>query len=321
MPPARRAVAPPPSPSRRGAPPPLPADAGRARLPAPGAPSRQAPAQRPNRRGPSSSSGQRAAAARGRQKAAWSRLAPVYDVDGPRIRFGLAWFAVALPAIALSTTSSALLYALAGGLAARQVVKAWKSESWQADAAAAAAAVPVLAAVGGTGAAIAAIVLGTALAVVVGLSAPVAGLRGNVGRIAGAGVMIQATVPIAVAGAAMVLLRGEAELMTAVILFVLACSYEMGDFLVGSGSSNPVEGPMAGGAAVMVIGFPLALVLIPPFDVLGVAMLAVTAAACPVGQWIASAILPRPDAHAPALRRIDTLLLLAPLWAIATGVI
>lgn len=290
-------------------------------MPAPVAPSRPAPTAKPNRRGPASSSGQRAASARGRQKPAWSRIAPVYDVDGPRIRLGLAWFAVALPAIALSTTSAALLYAVAGGLAARQVVKAWKAESWQADAAAGAAALPILAAVGGTGAAVAALIIATCAAVAVGLSAPCARLRGNVGRIAAAGVMIQATVPIAVAGASMIMIRGEAEMMTAVILFGLACAYEMGDFLVGSGSSNPVEGPMAGGAAVMVSGFPLALVLIPPFDVLGVAMLAVTAAACPVGQWIASAILPRPDAHAPALRRIDTLLLVAPLWAIATGVI
>jgi len=52
-----------------------------------------------------------------------------------------------------------------------------------------------------------------------------------------------------------------------------------------------------------------------------VALLGVAAVCCPVGQWIASAILPRPDAHAPALRRIDTLLLLAPLWVVAAGVI
>jgi hypothetical protein len=265
------------------------------------------------------SSGQRAAP-RGRQKPAWARLAPVYDVDGPRIRLGVGWFLIALPAIALATASTALLYAVTAGLAARQVVKAWKGEQWQADLAAGIAALPILAAIGGSGPAVGAVMVAGGAAVALGLCAPCAGLQGGVGRIAAAGVVLQATAPVAIAGAAMVVMRGDKALMgSALILFVLACAYEMGDFLVGSGSSNPFEGPMAGGAAVVVLGFPMALVLIQPFDVLGVAMLCVTAACCPVGQWIASAVLPRPDAYAPALRRIDTLLLLAPLWAIATG--
>jgi hypothetical protein len=34
---------------------------------------------------------------------------------------------------------------------------------------------------------------------------------------------------------------------------------------------------------------------------------------------VASAVLPGAAAHAPALRRIDTLLLLAPVWAAAAG--
>jgi hypothetical protein len=34
---------------------------------------------------------------------------------------------------------------------------------------------------------------------------------------------------------------------------------------------------------------------------------------------MASAVLPGAGAHAPALRRIDTLLVLAPLWAATAG--
>lgn len=285
--------------------------------PGPGnAPSRQTRARRP-----ASSSGGRPAA-RVSKKPAWSRLAPVYDVDGPRIRLGIAWFVVALPAIGLKPATAAILFAVTAGLAARQVVMSWKAEQWQADAAAGIAALPILAATAGTGPAVIAMILAAGVAMVVGLCAPCAGLRGAVGSIASAGVMLQAVAPVAVAGAAMVAIRGEAGMAaTAVILFVLVSAYETGDYLVGSGASNSFEGPMAGAAAVMVLGFPLALVLIEPFDVLGTAMLALTAAACPVGQWIASAILPRPEANAPALRRMDTLLLLAPLWAIATNAI
>jgi hypothetical protein len=126
-------------------------------------------------------------------------------------------------------------------------------------------------------------------------------------------------VPVAVAGGAMVVIRAE-SVAAAVILFGLVSAYETGDFLVGSAASNPIEGPLAGGAAVIVAGFPMALLLVEPFDVMGATLLAIAALCCPVGQWIASAVLPRPDAYAPALRRIDTLLLLAPVWAIALGV-
>ena len=227
----------------------------------------------------------------------------------------------ALPAIAIGTATTALLYAVVAGFAARQVATAWKTERWQADAAAAIAAVPVLAVlVMGSDALVPILLAAGVAALALGVAAPSAGLRGGVGSIASAGIMLQATAPVALAGTTMVVMRAEV-MASLVLLFVLACVYEMGDFLVGSGSSNPFEGPLAGGAAVVVTGFPFALLLIEPFDILGVVMLGIAAACCPVGQWIASAILPSPDASAPALRRIDTLLLLAPLWAVAAGAV
>jgi hypothetical protein len=283
-----------------------------------GDPSRQS--QGPGRT-PSSSGRRRAEPGRRRRaKAEWARLAPVYDVDGPRIRYGVAWFVVALPALLLSPGSASLLYGVAAGWAARQVVQAWRGQSWQADLSAILAGLTVVAASGGLN--IALLVGGAAAvaAVVAGLNAPSAGLRGPAGHVASAGIMLAAVVPVAVAGASMVLLRSEAS-SAAFILLVLVSAYEMGDYLVGSGASNPIEGPLAGGAALIVTGIPMALLLIEPFDVMGVALLGVAALCCPVGQWIASAILPRPDAHAPALRRLDTLLLLAPLWVVAAGVI
>jgi hypothetical protein len=41
-----------------------------------------------------------------------------------------------------------------------------------------------------------------------------------------------------------------------------------------------------------------------------------TALSCPLGQLLASALLPRGAAWAPALRRIDSYLLAAPLWLV-----
>ena len=42
---------------------------------------------------------------------------------------------------------------------------------------------------------------------------------------------------------------------------------------------------------------------------------------CPAGQLVASAVLPSAAAPASALRRLDSLILLAPAWAFAVGLL
>ena len=42
----------------------------------------------------------------------------------------------------------------------------------------------------------------------------------------------------------------------------------------------------------------------------------VTGLCCPLGQLVASALLPRGNAWAPALRRLDSYLVAAPLWLV-----
>jgi hypothetical protein len=42
---------------------------------------------------------------------------------------------------------------------------------------------------------------------------------------------------------------------------------------------------------------------------------------CPLGQIAASAVLPRAEVRAPALRRLDSLLLLGPAWPILVGLL
>jgi hypothetical protein len=249
----------------------------------------------------------------------WNRLAPVYDIDGPRVRLGVLWFLVAFPAVVASPATTGLLYGAAAGMAARQIVQAWRSTpQWQADVAAGLAGVTVLSAVGGSSTLVLVLVVAVIAALIAGFNGSTAGLRGSSAHMAAAGVMVAAIVPVSIAGAAMVLVRAESATAAGIVI-LFASAYEVGDFLVGSGGSTPIEGPLAGGAALIVTGFPMALLLVEPFDVLGVAMLGVAALCCPVGQWIASAVLPKPDALAPALRRIDTLLLLAPVWVVANA--
>jgi len=246
------------------------------------------------------------------------RLAVVYDIEGPRVRLGIAWFAVALAATLLSAPTTALVYAAAAGLAARQIVRAWGSVSWQADVAAAMGALPVLAAL--VGVPFALMTAGLVVAVSIGCSLAPDGERlpGAGGRLAAAGIMCLSLVP-ALAGASFVLIRVE-SVIPAVVLLLMVSAYEAGDYIVGSGASNPVEGPLAGITTSTLLALPLALVLVEPFDAAGLGLLAFAALACPLGQIVASAALPGAAAPAPALRRLDTLLVLAPVWAAAAGV-
>ncbi|HKX72277.1 MAG TPA: hypothetical protein VJM75_13660, partial [Acidimicrobiales bacterium] len=47
------------------------------------------------------------------------RLAVVYNVDGPRVRLGVGWFAVALAGIAAGPVTAALVYGVAAAWAGR----------------------------------------------------------------------------------------------------------------------------------------------------------------------------------------------------------
>jgi hypothetical protein len=226
------------------------------------------------------------------------------------------WFLLAALAVALHPTTAALVYGTAAALAARQVARAWRAAGWQADLAAGLVAVPVVAALVGPPAVVVAVVL-VIVAAVVAAGAPEAGLfPGAGGRLAAVGVVATAAVP-AVAAASVVLVRAGST-AAAVVLVLLVSAYEAGDYIVGSGGSTPVEGPLAGITTALLLGFPLALVLVSPFDEAGMVVLALLAVTCPLGQVVASALLPGAGADAPALRRIDTLLALGLVWVAAS---
>lgn len=241
------------------------------------------------------------------------RLAVVYDVDGPRVRLGLAWFVGVLVATAAGPLAIAAVFAVAAGFAARQVVRAWGSVPWQADVAAGLGAVPVLAALLGTPALVGAVVLALVVAVGAAFHPDGARMPGAAGRLAAAGILGLSVVP-ALTGGTVVVVRSE-SVVVAVVLLLVASAYEMGDYIVGSGSSNPIEGPLAGVTTATLVALPLALVLVEPYNAGGLPLLGFTAMVCPLGQVVASAVLPGAGAHAPALRRIDTLIVLAPLFA------
>ena len=138
-------------------------------------------------------------------------------------------------------------------------------------------------------------------------------------RIADIGWTLQCALAPGVVGLSMVLLT-RLDQGSAIALLLLVSAYEAGDYLIGSGSTNPFEGPGAGAAAVVVITFivstlPISALSFGEAWLLGGAVVLLA----PAGQLLASALLPSAATPASGLRRLDSLLIAAPLWAWSVG--
>ncbi len=251
------------------------------------------------------------------------RYAVVYDVDGPRVRLGVGWALLVAGALAYGparTAALAVLYGATAAWAAAQTVTSWHPEHrtfgrWVAGAGG--GALPLATAafgVRGTGGALVAFVLVALVAA--GAAGP--SWRSAVGA---ASRIVTSGVWVGMAAAAVVLTL-RYEIGAVITLLVLVAVYEASDYIVGSGASNRIEGPAAGIISIAVVTAVVAFLRVPPFEGLdAIAFGAAAAVLCPVGQFVASALLPSPTAHAPALRRVDSLLVLAPLWAWAIGLL
>ncbi len=295
-----------PSPARRqpaSAQPPM----GYRNGPADGLQAGQEPA---GRRGRRSTASRRRAQAR---EMRWNgnRLAVPYYTDGPKVTFGVLWFVAVAAAAFGSTWGLAAVAASVAGLAGLQAGAAWfpqfgPTKWWTAGA-----------------------------AFVVGIS----GVIGPLGLVAGVGmgmvlllayialspvharstgelldVLMRSSLPAGIAAGSLVALR-DVTPGAVLLLIALISAYEVGDFLIGSGSSNAVEGPVSGLVALGAVAFVFWIVPPRPFTTTSVLLFAALAGVCcPLGQIVAAGLLPRGSAWAPALRRIDSYLLAAPLW-------
>lgn len=243
------------------------------------------------------------------------RYGVVYNTQGPRIRLAVAWVVAVVVSLAFEPVRPyglAMLYAVVAGAAALQVVDSWHEARagvarWVA--ALGASTLPVLATQGVRP-------LGVGLILLVGAALIVARSGDQeMGLVAAAGHTVLSAGLCGGAAAALVLLA-DYEIGAVIILIVYLMVYDASDYVVGSGASNGIEGPLAGALAIAAVTLLLAVTKVPPFrgaDIWNFAVLA--AVACPAGQVVASAMLPRADAAAPALRRLDSLLLVAPAWA------
>ncbi len=244
------------------------------------------------------------------------RYAVVYDTSGHKVTLGVVWFLAVIGALALGWAPLTLLFGVAAGWAAleaasRSVEAGRSADPWVAGLGGAA--------IGASGAAGSGY-LGGAILLVVLVALIVAAITTSRERVLGAaGSSVLSTVPFGLASACVLLTR-DLEIGAAVVLVLFVSVYEAGDFLIGSGAANSVEGPLVGGVTIVITGLVVFVLRVPPFDgAPALVFAAIAAVTAPVGQLACSAVLPAPDAHAPAARRLDSLLLLAPLWAFASG--
>jgi molybdopterin converting factor small subunit len=244
------------------------------------------------------------------------RLFAEPNTDGPRVRVGLLWFALLLPAAYFGATPTAALFGLVAGIAALQAGQSWRRAGYRPSrlvAAPFAIALPVAA------------VSSYSLPGVIVLALPLIALaaafvvprrRRRTTAFGAAGITILCALVPGLAAMGMVY---TARLgVGACIVFVLLISaYDVGSFLVGAEASSPSHGIIAGCLCVLVAMAPVFAFQLPPFDGESAAwvfggMIAVFA---PLGQIVSAFALPSGTTWVPALRRLDAYVLTAPLWA------
>ena len=238
-------------------------------------------------------------------------LAVVQKTSRPHGRLGLAWAVAVVAATALGTGWMAGWLAIAAFAAASQTAMVWlarKERPLPAFAAATAAALP-LAAISGVRAMNAVVVVAVVATLVARLAAPTKAPSRDVA------LTLVIGVAVGMAAASPVLLR-DLGIHAPLFLLAIAASYDAGAYLIGTGASSPWEGPAAGVAAIIPLTMFAAIVLVPPFHGVAPILLgALGALLAPFGPVAGSALLGDAAASAPALRRLDSLLVLGPVWA------
>lgn len=238
-------------------------------------------------------------------------LAVTPDTSGPHVRLGLCWAVVTFAVAAAGPVWLGAWMAAAAAAGAAQAARSWRRRPNPPAVAVAAcgAAILPLAAVAGPLPAVA----GAALVVV---ASEIHGVAPG-GR--GADPVLTSVLAGAVglAAAAPVVLRREGVVPTLVLL-AFACVHDASAYLVGSGSWRAWEGHAAGVASIGAVTLAVAAVLVPPFRGATPWLLGGLAAVlAPLGPYAGSALLGDRRARAPALRRLDSLLVLGPLWVLA----
>ncbi len=247
------------------------------------------------------------------ERSGWSleRFAVVFDVNRPHGRIGLGWAAVTVVAVLAGRLSLALWLGLAAFVGASQTAAARRALGHRPP--------PALAALTSLGPPVAALYNGWHLVATVA-----AGLGGallvrvltpnrNVARDLSLAVVIG--IATGTAAGAVVVTR---ELGLGATFFLLACTavYDAGAYLIGTGAGAPWEGPAAGMVGIMPVTILASVLLVPKFPAGGLILLgALAVVLAPLGPLLATALVGDRELDAPGLRRLDSLIVIGPMWA------
>lgn len=268
--------------------------------------------RRRSRAGPAADSGEAAAATRAGWLATLRALEERPRVVGPHARLGVVWFALLMAALAAGRIGLVVLLAPCAGLAALQAARSRRAHPRpSAPVAAAGATLLVVAAALGPAAVgvVAFALVGTVVAGVV--------VGGNAKVEPGLTLLVAGAVGLAAASPVLLLRDG---IVPVLVLLTYAAVHDASAYVVGTGAGSAWEGPAAGAASIVAVTLGVAAVLVPPFRgatpwLLG--GLAIVLA--PLGPYAASALMGDRRANVPALRRIDSLLVLAPIWCLVAA--
>lgn len=251
--------------------------------------------------------------ARGRV-AAFLALAPAIDVDGPRVRLGLAWSAVTLALLAALPGVLALVLALAAMAAAGQAVSSWRRRPvrpWRPVAVIGAFLLPLSAGLGWVGPLLVAVLI---------IAAAIGGHR----LLGQDDARMTAAIPLAIGlpAAGLVLVRADLGVVPALVLLAMLHLWDASAFVVGSGARNRWEAHLAATATVAAATLFVAALLVPPFRGLSPAVLGGAAiVSAPLGPYLATLLLGDRTKRTPALRRLDVLIVAVPVWGILAAVL
>jgi len=243
----------------------------------------------------------------------------VPDLAGPKVLLGVVWAIGTTAAVLVGPIVLALWFAPTAAVAAAQIARSWKGRPEgrrpRPEVATAAAAVMVLGAPFGIAGLVAGVVLGAG-----GTAAwmTFAGPRADDGAPAvhPAALVLTWLSAMGPAAAAVgpVLLRDHG-VVAALVVVTYALVYDAASWIVGSGTRHHWIGPLAGIACIASVTVGIAGIF-PQFKggsawQLGALALVVA----PLGPPVATLLLGS-RARAPAWRRLDSLLVMGPVWAV-----
>lgn len=231
----------------------------------------------------------------------------------------LLWAVVLVPAVALGSSGVAVLFAAVGGVAGAQAARSWRAAGLRPSRAVAGwgPLLLTLVSVMGLGWAGAGLVVLAIAAVVAGFAVP-----GPGGVLVTAGATVRSALGPAIVGVSMVQLAGLGWAVAG-MLVLLALGYDLACHVWSSDGAGPFVGRIVGMVTVLVLTLAVSAVhtlfSLEPFGPAASVWVfgAMAAVLCPLGPMVASALLPSAQAGAPALRRLDSLIVAAPVWMAA----